>query len=271
MRTNFCGVIWENIYRPMKRHLLTTPTTDRLRVWPGDRWWPRFFLVPSYRIDRHSRCVTEKQHYSWELTYMFMTFSWFKGKTSLKVKGQPSSTCWRLHTRVVHHHQCCPVSVKHCSLGKFHDQLHSICWTPTSRPQQPFPAEQLMGTGVIQCLSHKNAALVPFGWPASVSLKKSSVDCKNSKIQNPSDVSSLADTKQQTRTRPPLGMNPQRRTWVRPNLGSPYWGGCSYIGNIDFRAFGGGGGGLLSCFTGRGGVNCGDTEFTSGPPSNLCE
>lgn len=145
---------------PMKRHLLTTPSTDRPRVWPGDRWWPRFFLVPSHRIDHHSQCVTDKQHYSWELTYMFMTFSWFKGKSSLKVKGQPSSTCWCLHTRVVHHHQCCPVSVKHCSLGKFDYQLHSICWTPTSQTQQPFPAEQLMGTGVIQCLSHKNAALV---------------------------------------------------------------------------------------------------------------
>lgn len=32
---------------------------------------------------------------------------------------------------------------------------------------------------------------------------------------------------------------------------------CSYEGNIDFRVFGGGGGGLLSIFTGSGGVSCG--------------
>lgn len=34
------------------------------------------------------------------------------------------------------------------------------------------------------------------------------------------------------------------------------FGECSYDGNIDFRVFGGGGGGLLSIFIGSGGVNC---------------
>lgn len=39
---------------------------------------------------------------------------------------------------------------------------------------------------------------------------------------------------------------------------------CSYEGNIDFRVFGGGGGGLLSVFIGSGGVNCGEGEFKLG-------
>lgn len=37
---------------------------------------------------------------------------------------------------------------------------------------------------------------------------------------------------------------------------APHWAGGS-AGNMDFRVLGGGGGGLLSCLTGRGGVCCG--------------
>lgn len=44
---------------------------------------------------------------------------------------------------------------------------------------------------------------------------------------------------------------------------SPQWGLCSYDGNIDFRVFGGGGGGLLSIFIGSGGVNCGGMSAES--------
>lgn len=37
---------------------------------------------------------------------------------------------------------------------------------------------------------------------------------------------------------------------------SPCCEGLSYEGSIDFLVFGGGGGGLLSVFVGKGGVNC---------------
>lgn len=39
-------------------------------------------------------------------------------------------------------------------------------------------------------------------------------------------------------------------------------GGYLYEGNIDFRVFGGGGGGLFSIFPGNGGVNCGEAQET---------
>lgn len=57
-----------------------------------------------------------------------------------------------------------------------------------------------------------------------------------------------------------LSSQPTQKTskTVRPlcNCRKHYCGFCSYEGNIDLRVFGGGGGGLLSFFTGSGGLNC---------------